>query len=259
MKAIFIADAHLKRSRDPGYRALLRFLGRLKPAGPVSATMAGEGGNLSSSTITVTDLFLVGDTFDFWFSRKGRIYPEFTELIDRLQMLKTEGVSVHLCEGNHDFFLKGYFSHTLGMNVYEDWAVIEDNGRKILVGHGDLVDQTNLRYLWLRRFLRSRLIFCLHRCLPLRFLWRVARWSSDMSKEFMDGGDERIAEAMRLFARDKFQEGFDAVILGHCHKAGLTAYLLGGKDRYFATLGDWLRYNSYLYYDEGKFSLGHEK
>jgi UDP-2,3-diacylglucosamine hydrolase len=259
MKAIFIADAHLRRSREPGYRALVHFIRRLQAAGPEGKTAGEERGKPSAAPIPVTDLFLVGDVFDFWFSRKERIYPEFTELIDGLKRLRDQGIRIHLFEGNHDFYLEDYFSVTLGMNVYKDWAVIEDENRKMLVGHGDLVDQSNLRYLRLRGFLRSPFVFGLQRFLPLRLLWRIARFSSDMSKEIMGGADERIVKAMDLFAQDKFQEGFDAVILGHCHRAQLTKRLVGGKERYFATLGDWLCHNSYLHYDHGHYVLGSEK
>jgi UDP-2,3-diacylglucosamine hydrolase len=263
MKAIFLSDAHLKDSRTPGYRALMAFLRRLRFAGGAeSGTGEVEGTDgevINGSPLAVTDLFLVGDIFDFWFSRKGRIYPDLEELIARLCDLKAQGVTVHLCEGNHDFFLKEYFKDILEMTVYEDIAVIERDGRRLFVAHGYLVDQSNIRYLRLRKFLRSPFIYELQRILPLALLWGIARWSSSMSKEIMGGAEEKIARTMGQFAQDRFTEGYDAVILGHCHRPGLEETTLGGKPRIFVTLGDWLRHHTYLYYNEGRFELGHQE
>ncbi len=257
MKAVFLSDAHLKRFQDPGYRALIDFLGRLKNAGDRGKTKNDPSHAIESPSIPVTDLFLAGDIFDFWFSKKMRIYPHYEEIVGRFVALKEQGVAIHFCEGNHDFFLKGYFSDRQGMTVYEDWAVIEDGGRKILLSHGDLVDSSNIRYLKLRKTLRSPLLYQLQRLLPLAVLWGIARGSSSVSKEYMNGAEEKIAQTMRRFAHDKFQEGFDAVILGHCHRPLLEESMMGGKPRVFVTLGDWVRHNSYLYYDEGRFSLNH--
>jgi UDP-2,3-diacylglucosamine hydrolase len=263
MKAIFLSDAHLKDSRTPGYRALMAFLRRLQFAGWAGSGEGSregtEGEVMNGPPLLVTDLFLVGDIFDFWFSRKRRIYPDFEAVITRLRELKAQGVAVHLCEGNHDFFLKGYFTDILGMTVYEDMAVIERDGRRLFIAHGDLIDRTNIQYLRLRKILRSPFIYHLQRALPLSLLWGIARWSSSMSKEIMGGAEEKIARTMGEFAQDRFTEGYDAVILGHCHRPGLEVTTLGGKPRMFVTLGDWLRHHTYLYYNEGRFELGHQK
>lgn len=254
MKAIFLSDAHLKRSSDPGYGALLSLLERLE--GPhreadVNAAFLRKNG----PSMSITDLFLVGDIFDFWFSKGRRIYPEYEAIVGRLGALTQAGIDIHFCEGNHDFFLKDYFSGHLGMHVYEDWAVIHREGKKLLIGHGDLVDRTNIQYLRLRKIMRSRSFFQLQRLLPLSVLWGVARWSSSMSKELMDGAEERIFEKMHQFADDRFRDGFDAVILGHCHKVQLDEKIVNGSRRVFVTLGDWLRHCSYLRYAGGKFVL----
>lgn len=253
MKAIFLSDSHLQRAADPGYRALMALLGMMR--GPAAGPASDEDGPGDGLSISLTDLFLVGDIFDFWFSKGRRVYPEFREIVNRFDDLSKAGIRIHICEGNHDFFLEDYFSRHLGMRVYEDWAVIEQDGKKLLIGHGDLVDRSNVRYLRLRAFLRSRFLYRLQRLMPLSILWRIARRSSSMSNELMGGAEDHIYEKMREFADKCFREGFDAVILGHCHKAQLTETVVDGKPRVFATLGDWLRHYSYLHYVGGEFIL----
>jgi len=98
MKAVFLADAHLKNSSDESYRSLMEFL---------------------DSVANINQLYLVGDVFDFWFSRNGRVYEEFIPIIEKLADLHTKGVHVIFCEGNHDFYLESYFSARLGMSRHD--------------------------------------------------------------------------------------------------------------------------------------------
>lgn len=248
-RCLFLADAHLREPQEAHYGVLKEFLSRL--AGP-DTTGSVEG----MSRIAVLDhLFILGDFFDFWFSRQDKIYPGFREIVAVLKHLQAGGVAIHFCEGNHDFFLSGYFSRFQGMNVYEDWTALNLGGKKALVGHGDLVDETNHRYLRLRRILRSRTFFVLQRLLPLPLLWTIARGSSQVSQEYMGGAKEVIAAKMASFARDRFREGFDAVILGHCHHAELQEGVVAGRKTVFATLGDWITGRDYLHYHDGGFHL----
>jgi UDP-2,3-diacylglucosamine pyrophosphatase LpxH len=70
-----------------------------------------------------------------------------------------------------------------------------------------------------------------------------------------DESQSRLESIMFQFARGKFKEGYDAVVLGHCHRAFLHEEMDEGKQKTFALLGDWLHHNSYLTCDSGRFSL----
>jgi UDP-2,3-diacylglucosamine hydrolase len=234
MKAVFLADAHLKNTDDEGYRRLMHFLDAMQ---------------------AVDKLFIAGDFFDFWFCRDGHIYPEFIDIIQKLVDLKESGTHIAFCEGNHDFYLGTYFSDSLGMAVFTEWADIDLDGRKILISHGDTVDGSDRGYLLLRRILRSGLFYRIQRCVPLVLLWKIARLSSAVSKELSNESQDWLSTKMEAFSREKFKEGFDAVIMGHCHKPQIKEYIVDGRKRTFATLGDWVRHHSYLCYENGQFEL----
>ena len=106
MKAVFLSDAHLKRSTDEPYGLLVRFLTDLGE-GRVGPAAAGK--EAAGAGTTVDDLYILGDFFDFWFCRPDRIYPEFQPVIRQLVQLRQSGVRIHLFEGNHDFFMREYF------------------------------------------------------------------------------------------------------------------------------------------------------
>jgi UDP-2,3-diacylglucosamine hydrolase len=249
MQTVFFSDAHLKGPGYAGHEKILRFFRCLR----------GRGGNESVKTaietLTLDHLVIAGDFFDFWFERGGAIYPGFRPIIDRMVALQREGVRISLCEGNHDFFLADYFSHRLGIDVYPEWAEFHLDDLRILVSHGDTIDRGNKKYLALRRFLRGSFARHLQRLLPLEWLWRLARLSSEMSKEMSRESEDRLAEVMYRFALEKFSGGYDAVILGHCHKPLLREIVSGDRKKTFVTLGDWTRHGSYLSLDEGRFTL----
>jgi UDP-2,3-diacylglucosamine hydrolase len=249
VKAIFLSDVHLRSTADPAHQRLIRFFDLLRGRG------ATDDQKVSDELLTVDHLVIAGDFFDFWFSRGDCVYPDFRPLIARFDALKSQGVRVSLCEGNHDFFLEDYFSRRLGFAVYPEWVELNIDGLRILVSHGDTVDRGNRKYLALRGFLRSSSARGLQRILPLGLLWRAARLSSEMSKEMSGESADRLAEIMHRFALVKFREGYDAVILGHCHKPLLRQEMIDGRQKTFATLGDWITHDSYLRYDDGRFSL----
>ena len=249
MKTVFLSDAHLKGPGYAGHEKLMHFFDRLRGRG-------GTGrGKIAFDTLTLDHLVIAGDFFDFWFGRGDAIYPGFRPVVDQMVALKREGVRISLCEGNHDFFLADYFSHRLGIDVYPEWAEFTLDGLRILVSHGDTVDRGNKKYLALRGFLRGSFARYLQRVLPIEFLWRLARLSSEMSKEMSRESQDRLAELMYRFALEKFHDGFDAVILGHCHKPQLREILSGDRNKTFVTLGDWITQDSYLFLDEGRFTL----
>ena len=249
MKAIFLSDAHLKRRSDPGYEQCMQLFARLRGRGVESGRPGDE------PAIVIDLLVIAGDFFDFWFEKGGRIYPEFRPVVESLVQLRQSGIRVCLCEGNHDFFLTDYFSRELGIEVYPGDAEFMLDGLRTLVSHGDTVDGENRRYLALRGFLRSPFSYRLQRLLPLRFLWRLARFSSEMSQRMSQDAQERLVEVMHRFAVEKYRKGLDAVILGHCHQAILREERIGGRPRTFALLGDWINHHSYLIYENGRFTL----
>jgi UDP-2,3-diacylglucosamine hydrolase len=254
MKAIFISDAHLKRATDERYAQLMNFLGDIKDG---KARFMVNSDELGRDAAPIDDLYIVGDLFDFWFCQKEKIYPEFKLIINKLIELQKAGVSIHLSEGNHDFFMKEYFHNVLGMEVFEEQVDIKLDNLQALIAHGDMADKTNIKYILFRKVLRSRLFYHLQRFIPSSIRWALASISSTASKEMTIEDGSVLVEKMISFARERFKEDYDAVVLGHCHKPVLRHYVVEGKKKTFVALGDWIRHYSFLYYENSKFFLGY--
>jgi len=252
MKAVFISDAHLRKFSDERYKKLLNFLDYVKKGEIPAQVNNNVKGKVPGN---IDDLYIAGDLFDFWFCRKEKINPEFKPMIDKLIELKEKGIRVHLSEGNHDFFMGEYFSDVLGMKVFEEMTNAKLDNLNVLIAHGDTADSDNTRYLLFRKILRSRTFYNIQRLIPSSISWTLAGLTSTASKELTVEDGDALVKKMASFALARFQENYDAVILGHCHVPSLNDYTIEGKKKTFVTLGDWINYYSFLYYEGGNFFL----
>lgn len=235
MKAVFISDVHLRSEKDARYELVMGFLSRLK----------GD----------VDHLFIAGDFFDFWFCRNGDVFPPFQNVVGKLLELRDNGTRIHIFEGNHDFSMGPWFFGKDGVDVFPGWADFTLDGERILISHGDTVDVSNIRYMLLRKILRSRAFGRLESMIPSKVIWKIAALSSSISKGLTIESKEILVEKMNEFSLKKFEEGFDAVILGHCHLPVLRQVEVSGRTKTFAALGDWIEHCSYLSFEKGRFSL----
>lgn len=254
MKAVFISDAHLKRSTDERYGQFIQFLDDLAEG---KVRLLVDDQPLGNEITPIDHLYILGDFFDFWFCRKDHIHPEFQLVIRKLVELQKTGVAIHLCEGNHDFFMKEYFHDVLGMEVFEEWATIKLDKLRMLVSHGDTADRSDWKYMKFRKILRSRPFYHIQRMIPSSVLWPLANMTSNASKQMNDDNSDLLVEKMLSFANEKLREDYDAVILGHCHKPVLRYFDVEGRKKTFATLGDWIRHYSFLYYENEKFFMSY--
>ncbi|MRR35913.1 UDP-2,3-diacylglucosamine diphosphatase, partial [bacterium] len=104
MRAIFIADAHLRHEGDQNYRLLMEFLAGLRGA--------------------VDTLFILGDLFEFWIGYETVPFTHYLPILDRLKELAESGTEIVYLEGNHDFHMGPFFTETLGARVYPGPAII---------------------------------------------------------------------------------------------------------------------------------------
>ncbi|MGP8154968.1 MAG: UDP-2,3-diacylglucosamine diphosphatase [Smithella sp.] len=252
MKAIFVSDAHLRKSNDERYKKLMNFFNIIKE-GNVRTLVNPDEADIVPAY--VDDIYIVGDLFDFWFCRKEKIHPEFIPVINKLIELQKTGIRIHLGEGNHDFFMGEYFRDVLGMEVFEEMEDARLDNSRILIAHGDTADRTNIKYILFRKFLRSQAFYNFQRFIPASIRWALAGLSSTASKELTIEDGDTLVKKLSSFALVKFQGNYDAVILGHCHVPTLNHYTIAGKKRTFITLGDWINHYSFLFYEDDNFFL----
>jgi UDP-2,3-diacylglucosamine hydrolase len=232
MRALFLADAHLCIPSDPNYRTLLAFL----------EDQCGR-----------TDLLvLLGDIFEFWIG-KGTVTKNYAPLIEAFERMHQQGTKLVYVEGNHDFHLGPVFTQRLNCQVLPDGGMIELDGKKIFLAHGDLANPEDTGYRRLRKFLRSKLIRTALRIAPNSLTMAIANRGSYESRK--NAGERRqrwpARKILLPYAEELLARGHQAVVTGHYHQPFHEK--LG--DGELIALGDWITQYSYAVYEDKTFTL----
>lgn len=184
-------------------------------------------------------LVIAGDLFEVFLGEKPGFYERYREFWDEIQRLSSAGIHVDYIEGNHDFLLKENLGESALFQVHSESLTIPFTGGKIWVEHGDLANTLDRNYLRWRSFVRSRLARFLIRLLPESLLSAIeARMSSQTDQVEKPRPPRLLTETQREIyiqhAYKKSQEGFDSVVMGHCHDLHEAEFDLGNrKSKYF--------------------------
>lgn len=236
MRRVFIADAHLRNPADENYRLLLRFLAELK-----SNTKA---------------LFILGDLFEFWVGFNETVFPHYHPVLERLMELREAGTEIVFFEGNHDFHLGGFFSENLRADIHPHPAILNLDGRRVYICHGDQINSLDHGYLLLRFLLHNRTTRTLFPLLPPALVFRVAKHLSIRSKgkHGMRNSKWNYETLLNNFAEHRFRSGCDAVISAHFHYPYISTKT-DGRENTILSLGDWITQFSYGELRDGRLTL----
>ncbi len=196
-------------------------------------------------------LYILGDLFEFWFEYRSAIPKEHFPVLMKLREFVDSGIPVNYLVGNHDFWLGDFLPEQIGIKIVRDPLSVEHQGKKIYLIHGDGLAKRDVGYRILRGILRNRVNIWLYRLLPpdfgIPFAKRVASFSRNKtgarSKEFLKDYED--------FAREKLDQGHDAVIIGHTHQPCFDNFEKG----VYINLGDWFEHFTYGKLTQGKFYL----
>ncbi len=92
---------------------------------------------LASIQASASEIYLVGDLFDFWFEYKKAIPKGFVRLQGKIAEICDSGIAVHVFIGNHDMWMFDYLPQELGVTMHREPISITFNGKQFLIGHGD--------------------------------------------------------------------------------------------------------------------------
>ncbi|MDA0987423.1 MAG: UDP-2,3-diacylglucosamine diphosphatase [Bacteroidetes bacterium] len=198
-----------------------------------------------------SELFIVGDLFDFWFEYKNAIPSCYNKVLYHLNKITNSGIPVHFIVGNHDCWVKDYFTNQIGINVYKEPITITRNEKSIHLHHGDGLALRDAGYKIMRSILRSKLFIFLYSLLPINIGFAIGKKLSRKSRHNHKEDKNGEEQGMINYAELKLNNGCDVVIMGHHHK-----YLYKEFDNgIYINLGDWLNENSYATFDGNKFEL----
>ena len=195
------------------------------------------------------EIYLLGDVFDFWFEYAAVIPKGFIRLQGKLAELSDSGIKITLFKGNHDMWMFDYFIQELGVQIISDELILERNGKKFYLHHGDGLGPGDAKYKILKKIFRSDLCQWLFARIHPNLGIRIARkWSMNSriqnikKEEFKDISEEWLVAYSKEVL---LKEHYDFLIFGHRH---LPLDIQLGNSRYI-NLGEWINFNSYAVFD----------
>lgn len=205
----------------------------------------------------LTDLFLLGDIFDFWYEYKNVIPNKFTRTLGALAKLSDRGVRIHYFNGNHDIWTYRYFQNELGIEILDKPKIFELNGKRFFLGHGDGILDDSKGYKFLKGIFTNKFIqFCFSALHPRWAFLFGNNWSKHnrlthtmSEKEFAElksNITERALQWCAEYQKNAQNERIDYFILGHYH-IPIRTEVEGGE---FFMLSDWIHHPDYILFDE---------
>ena len=204
---------------------------------------------LDSIKHDAAEIFLMGDIFDFWFEYATVIPKGFIRLQGKLAELSDAGTQIYFFKGNHDMWVFDYFKKEFGLEVISDELILERNGKKFFLHHGDGLGKGDNSYKLLKNFFRSNFCQWLFARLHPNLGIGIANYWSSKSRiaNFRKEGEltrqkEEVWSAALADDLNKQYGAFDFIIMGHRHFP--MDFKLTNKTRYI-NLGEWVNYFSY--------------
>ena len=137
----FIADTHLGLDYKNSEAREKAFAGFLK--------------NLPPQT---SQVFLLGDIFDFWYEYKNVIPRRFTRTLGALADLADRGVKISFMNGNHDIWTYSYLQKEIGVEIQTQPWEVEIEGTRFCLGHGDGLWDKSRSYRFLQSIFKCRFL-----------------------------------------------------------------------------------------------------
>ncbi len=190
-------------------------------------------------------LYLVGDIFDYWFEYKTVIPKYFYKTLSKFAELRDLGIKIEFVMGNHDFGLRDFFEEEFGIVVYKSDIERIHNGKKFYISHGDGKANNDTGYRILKKIMRAEISMKLFLMLHPNIGIGMASGSSHKSRKHTDKKHYGNDDGMISFAKDRIDNGFDYVVMGHRHKA----MVINHNEGFYINLGEWIKKPHFASFD----------
>ena len=205
-------------------------------------------------------LILNGDVIDGWaFSKRYFPNSHMSVLSEFFKMMK-KGTQVIYITGNHDEFLRKYTDLSMGNLFLTDKYLLEIEGKKHWIFHGDVFDHTTsggakfiaklggMGYDWL--ILVNRAINWI--------LEKFGKGKVSLSKKVKNSVKKAvkfIGDFEKKATEIAINNHYDYVICGHIHQPADKIWTTEKGSVHYLNSGDWIENLSWLEFDKGNWNL----
>jgi UDP-2,3-diacylglucosamine hydrolase len=235
MTRLFVSDLHLEAAAPDAVEQFLAFM-RTKAA-------------------SAEALYILGDLFEVWVGDDDPD-PAKDRVCEGLRTLTTSGVGCFILHGNRDFLIGREFCRRTGSRLLADPVVVDLDGERVLLTHGDALCTDDHSYQELRSVVRTPEWQRRFLALSLADRELIANQARAGSKDhvsktvpnIMDVNEDAVSTAYRATRVRR-------IIHGHTHRPGVHDTSIEGESAQRMVLGAWYEQGSYILYDKGHYEL----
>ena len=215
------------------------------------------------SSIKPKTLILNGDIIDIWQFRKSYFPSTHLKIIQKIMSLASKGTKVYYITGNHDEMLRKFSEMNLGNISLLDKLVLDLDGKKAWIFHGDIFDASVHHAKWIAKLggkgydyliLFNRLINW--------FLKKLGREPYSFSKKIkasVKKAVKHISDFEETATDLAIEQKYDYVLCGHIHEPKIILKENNHGSTLYLNSGDWVENLTALEYNNKRWKLYHYK
>jgi UDP-2,3-diacylglucosamine pyrophosphatase LpxH len=204
-------------------------------------------------------LVLNGDIIDSWRFSRNYFPKNQLKVVRQIIKMMEKGVHVYYITGNHDEFLRKFAPATVGNLQIVNQLVLELDGMKTWIFHGDIFDNAINRRKWLAKFGAALKGFLsvvnkLINQVLLFFgkneiiLYKSIRYRLMRDKLNLTATESKILNAA-------IRQDYQTIICGHTHVPKEKALTVNDKTIRYLNCGDWVEHFTAAEYNDGSWQL----
>jgi len=210
---------------------------------------------LSMASKDATEIFLLGDLFDFWFEYKYTVPKGYTRFLGKIAEIVDAGIPIFVFTGNHDMWMFDYLEKEIGVSIIRKPTDFTFNNKTFHIAHGDGLGPGDHSYKLIKKIFSNNFCQWLFARIHPNLSFKIANYWSRKSREkesqppkFL-GDKEWLVQYSKEILKEKH---YDFFIFGHRHLP--IEHQLSESSKYI-NLGDWIRFYTYAKFEGENLSL----
>jgi UDP-2,3-diacylglucosamine pyrophosphatase LpxH len=204
-------------------------------------------------------LILNGDIIDIWQFRKRYFPKSHLMVIKHLTGLIAKNTKVIYITGNHDELLRKFVKFNIGSFKLVNKLLLDLDGQKAWIFHGDVFDITMQYSKWLAKFGSFGYDLLIMLNSVFNFILTSLGFEkisfSKKVKQSVKGAISYINKFEETAAGIAISKGYDYVICGHIHQPEIRKISNAQGSVTYLNSGDWVENLSALEYHQGKWRI----
>lgn len=205
-------------------------------------------------------LILNGDIIDMWNFSKSYFPKSHIQVMRQILKITQSGTKTYYLTGNHDEALRKYSGTTLGNLVIDDKLVLDIDGQKVWIFHGDIFDATTKGsakiiaklggkgydiLIWINKLINDL----------LHFFGKEKVSISKRIKSSIKSAVKWVGNFETTAAELAIEQGYQVVICGHIHQPQLRHISVGEAKVMYLNSGDWVEHCTALEYNHKEWKI----